>query len=127
MSNVTIIHYSYIQPHVDLNVRNNRTHTPLHCAVIGGYGAIIEALVGYGADVNAADLEDNTALHILLIKKAAKPVSEELAPHIAKVSVQRSTLCTCWLWSLGCLNTELQLERVSKQEREREIERSGGQ
>ena len=96
--NVTIIHYSCVQPHVDLNVRNNRTHTPLHCAVIGGYGAIVEALVGYGADVNAADLEDNTALHILLIKKAAKPISEELAPHIAKVSIrvyQHSTLCTC--------------------------------
>jgi ankyrin repeat protein len=78
----------YIQPHVDLNVRNNQTHTPLHCAIIGGYVSIIEALVGYGADVNAADLEGNTALHILLIKKAAKPLSEELTPHIIKVSIR---------------------------------------
>ena len=79
------VYHACIQPHVDLNIRNNRTHTPLHCAVIGGYGAIVEALVGYGADLNAADLEDNTALHILLIKKAAKPSSEELTPYIVKV------------------------------------------
>ena len=77
----------YIQPHVDLNMRNNRTYTPLHCAIIGGYGAIVEALIGYGADLNASDLEDNTALHILLIKKAVKPPSEALTPHIIKVSI----------------------------------------
>lgn len=82
-----------MQPYVDLNVRNNRTHTPLHCAIIGGYGAIVEALVGYGADINAADLEGNTALHILLIKKAAKPLSEELTPRIVKVSTLCRTLC----------------------------------
>lgn len=82
---VSLVHI-IIQPHVDLNVRNNQTHTPLHCAIIGGYSAIIEALVGYGADINAADLEGNTALHILLIKKVAKPLSEELTPHIVKVS-----------------------------------------
>ena len=42
--------------------------------------------MGYGADINAADLEGNTALHILLIKKVAKPLSEELTPHMVKVS-----------------------------------------
>ncbi len=44
--------------------------------------------MGYGADINASDLEGNTALHILLIKKAAKPLSEELTPHIIKVSIR---------------------------------------
>ena len=67
-------------------MKNNRTHTPLHCASIEGYGTIIEALVGYGADLNATDMEDNTALHILLIKKVGKPPNEDLTPQIMKVS-----------------------------------------
>ena len=67
-------------------MKNNKSHTPLHCAVIGGYGAIVEALVGYGADVNATDSEGNTALHVVLIKKAAKPLNEELTPRILKVN-----------------------------------------
>ena len=49
---------------------------------------MVEALVGYGADINAADLEGNTALHILLIKKFAKPPSQELTPHIVRVSIR---------------------------------------
>ena len=72
-----------------MNMMNNRTHTPLHCAAIEGYGTIIEALVGYGADINATDLEGNTAMHIILIKKNGKPPSEELTPQIVKVRVNK--------------------------------------
>ena len=71
-------------------MRNSRTHTPLHCAAIEGYGAVIEALVGYGADLNAVDLQGSTALHIILIKKNGKPPSEELTPQMIKVRAQSS-------------------------------------
>ena len=80
------------QPTVDINMKNNRTHTPLHCSSIEGYGTIIEALVGYGADLNATDLEGNTVLHIILIKKNGKPPSEELTPQIMKVSARLCNL-----------------------------------
>ena len=78
----------FVQPSVDINIKNNRNHTPLHCTSIEGHGTIIEALVGYGADLNAADTEGNTALHIILIKKVGMPPNEDLTPQIMKVSVK---------------------------------------
>ena len=45
----------------------------------------VEGLVGYGADVNATDLESRTPLLFVLAKKDMKPLSD-WTPHMNKVS-----------------------------------------
>ena len=45
-----------------------------------GHTAIVEALVGYGADLNAADEERGiTALHLIIARKNMKPISASMA------------------------------------------------
>ena len=41
-------------------------HTPLHMAIMRGKSRIVEHLVGYGADLNAVDSDEDTPLHLVL-------------------------------------------------------------
>ena len=59
--------------------------TPLHLAAHGGHTAMVERLVGYGADLNAATSQGNTALHLTLVRRNMAPPSL-LSPHILEVS-----------------------------------------
>ena len=58
--------------------------TPLHIAVHEGHVRIVERLVGFGADLNVATKEGNTALHLALGRKIMSE-PDERTPFIKKV------------------------------------------
>jgi len=58
--------------------------TPLHAVAIEGHSQVIERLVGCGAELNSVDNDGNTALHIVLVKKNAKPATVK-TPQLSKV------------------------------------------
>lgn len=58
--------------------------TPLYLAAQRGYSRIIEALVGYGADVNAKGADGQTVLHLIFSLKTMEPPTED-TPEFAKV------------------------------------------
>lgn len=58
--------------------------TPLHIAAHEGHTAVVERLVGYGADLNAEVEDGNTALHLIVALKKMKPLSKN-TPHLLKV------------------------------------------
>lgn len=39
-------------------------YTPLHCAVVGGRGGMVQELLGKGADVNNKSIHGDTPLHL---------------------------------------------------------------
>ena len=57
----------------------------MHVAAIEGHCRVIERLVGFGADLNHVDNDGNTPLHIVFIKKNAKPLND--APQMNKVQL----------------------------------------
>ena len=71
----------------DLNLRNELQRTALHITAIEGHSAIIESLVGHGVDINARDSDGNTGLHVVLINKNARPLSQ-YTPQMNKVISQ---------------------------------------
>ena len=58
--------------------------TPLHAVAIEGHSQVIERLVGCGAELNSVDIDGNTPLHIVLVKKNAKPATVK-TPQLSKV------------------------------------------
>ena len=56
----------------------------MHVASIEGHSKIVERLVGCGADLNCVDVDGNTALNIILIKKDARPLTDK-TPQLVKV------------------------------------------
>ena len=76
-----------LQSTCDINAKNSKQHTPLHCAIINGQSRVVETLVGHGADLNAADGRGNTALHIVFVKKNAKAPQDQNTPQLSKVCV----------------------------------------
>ena len=75
----------FVQETCNLNIENfTNGFTPLHLAAQRGYCRIIEALVGYGADVNASAGDGQTVLHLIFSHKDMQPPSED-TPEFAKV------------------------------------------
>ena len=68
--------------------------TPLHIAAHEGHTAVLERLVGYGADLNAEVEDGNTALHLIIALKKMRPLSQD-TPHLLKVRpvIEYMTLC----------------------------------
>lgn len=58
--------------------------TALHIAAHEGHASMIELLVGYGADLNAAIEDGNTALHLIVVKKNVKPL-DSTTPYLLQV------------------------------------------
>jgi E3 ubiquitin-protein ligase mind-bomb len=54
----------------DINLRNNRNQTALLLAVSQGHCGVVELLIKLKANINAKDEDEDTALHLVLIKKA---------------------------------------------------------
>ena len=73
----------------DLNLKNDLQQTALHTSSHEGHSHVIERLVGYGIDINAQDSNGNTALHMVLMKKSARPLSHR-TPQMNKVRTQWS-------------------------------------
>ncbi|XP_060518336.1 E3 ubiquitin-protein ligase MIB2 isoform X2 [Cylas formicarius] len=58
------------QGQADIDLRNNRNQTALLLAVSQGHSGVIELLVNLKADINAKDEDEDSALHIILLKRA---------------------------------------------------------
>ncbi|CAG9771297.1 unnamed protein product [Ceutorhynchus assimilis] len=71
----------------DINLRNNRNQTALLLAVSQGHCDVIELLVRLKADINATDEDDDTALHMVLMKRSHldDEVSQSQSPAIHSI------------------------------------------
>ena len=70
----------FVQKSCNINLRSNDGLVSLHIAAHEGHTAVVEALVGYGADLNAADEEKgNTPLHLIIARKNMKPIDASMA------------------------------------------------
>ncbi|MDD9901613.1 MAG: ankyrin repeat domain-containing protein [Alphaproteobacteria bacterium] len=54
---------------LDLNVKTNDGRTPLHCAVAGNLGGLVQEMIDAGADVEARDNQNRTPFILALIKR----------------------------------------------------------
>ena len=95
--------YLCLSPHIqsscNINIRTTNGLTPLHIAAHEGHTAIVEVLVGYGADLNAADEErGNAPLHLIIARKNMKPIDASMA-YLWKVMDMKwiSPLLHCYL------------------------------
>lgn len=88
----------FLQNSCDINAENDMKRTALHVAAIEGNCNVIEKLVGFGADLNRVDKDGNTPLHVVFIKKTAKPLTN--APQITKVllNLKKQILYICRVW-----------------------------
>jgi len=74
-----------VQKSSNVNLRSTDDLVPLHIAAHEGHAAVVEVLVGYGADLNAADEEKgNTALHLIIARKNMEPIDASM-PYLWKV------------------------------------------
>ena len=74
------------QEHCDLDVKNACEQTALHIALIAGHLVVAELLVGYGADINAADKDGDTPLHyVFVLHNVAAP--SKYTPQLLKVCI----------------------------------------
>lgn len=78
------------QPNCDKNVKDTGGCTALHIAAHEGYPAMVERLVGYGADLNSTSSDGNTALHLTLGRNTMIAPSE-LSPRILEVHIHLHT------------------------------------
>ena len=58
----------------NINLKTLTDLTALHVAAHEGHATGVELLVGYGADLNVAVDNGNTALHLILAKNNMKPL-----------------------------------------------------
>ena len=76
-----------LQPSCRIESRSSeKGYAPLHVAVSEGHTALVELLVGYGANVNTAVEDGSTPLLMVLTQKKMKPLSSD-TPHLQQVSL----------------------------------------
>ncbi|KAK9888621.1 hypothetical protein WA026_000850 [Henosepilachna vigintioctopunctata] len=76
----------------DIDLRNNRNQSALLLAVSQGHCGVIELLIELKANINAKDEDGDTALHLVLIKKAhlTAEIRRENCPQIFAIYEQIS-------------------------------------
>ena len=74
---------------------NNRRQTPLLLAVSQGHAALVELLVGAGADVTASDEDGDTGIHVACLKlhSLQGEANPTLSPNIYNVRIFRLLFC----------------------------------
>ena len=82
---------SILQENCNLNTTTVELQTPLHIAAREGYTRVIERLIGYGADPNTTDKNNNTPLSDVIKNRAVITTSSEDSPQ---------TLLVCYLYAL---------------------------
>ena len=79
----TLLLYNSMQESCDVDCLSVALQTPLHIATREGHATCFECLVGYGADVNAADTLGNAPIHYVLAKKNIQTLNGAL--HLSEV------------------------------------------
>ena len=79
----------------NVNSKNHGGLTPMHLAAHEGHTAMVECLVGYGADLNSCGEDGNTVLHLVMVLQNMKPLGEN-TPHLRKVSCVRPFEIECY-------------------------------
>lgn len=74
----------------NVNIRTSESLTPLHIAAHEGHSAVVELLVGYGADLNATADNGNTPLHLVLARTNMKPLNTN-TPYLMQVRYFKHT------------------------------------
>lgn len=77
--------FLYLQDSCDINACTNENQTALHLAVFQGHLAIVERLVGYGAQLNIQDSNGSTPLHLALTSYSTERITAD-TPQMKKVS-----------------------------------------
>ena len=79
-----------LQETCNIDIQNfTNNFTPLHLAGQRGYARVIEALIGYGADVNATASDGQTVLHLIMSLKDMQAPTED-TPELQKVWQQQT-------------------------------------
>lgn len=78
----------------DVDLRNNRKQSALLLAVSQGHSGVIELLIRLKSNINAKDEDGDTALHIVLIKKAHlnTEIKREECPEIFAIYEQLTSI-----------------------------------
>ena len=92
----------YLQLSCDVDAKDNDDLIPLHIAAHEGYTVMVERLVGYGADLNYATPEGNTALHLAL-GRGCMAAPSALSPQILEVLYNIRCTCTVTVYSVHVL------------------------
>lgn len=77
-----------------MNAVTNGAQTALHLATHQGHLRIIERLVGFGVDMNMIDADEDTALHMAVLKDSADALSTD-TPQLKKVGLKCVLMCMC--------------------------------
>ncbi|XP_041378188.1 E3 ubiquitin-protein ligase MIB2-like [Gigantopelta aegis] len=71
----------------EVDLRNNRQQTPLLLAVSQGHTALIELMVSQGANVNVADEDGDTCLHLALMRQSVA-TEKDTSPMLDAIRTQ---------------------------------------
>ena len=74
----------------------DRGYTALHLAANQGHTALIELLVGYGANMNATSHDGSTPLMIVLTEKRMEPLCSR-TPHLQQVRGKLFSIITFYV------------------------------
>jgi len=72
------------QPSCDVDSQTNTRIGALHLAAYGGHTAVIEVLVGYGANLNLTSPDESSVLHVVLGKDEMEEPDQN-SPRIREV------------------------------------------
>lgn len=86
--------FLYMQDSCDIDACTNENQTALHLAVFQGHLAIVERLVGYGAQLNIQDSNGSTPLHLALTSYSTEHITAD-TPQMKKVSYSLHTHQMC--------------------------------
>jgi len=65
----------------------DRGQTALIISVHQGYTRVVEKLVGFGADLNIADADGDTALHLAMVRETIATITSD-TPETSRVRTQ---------------------------------------
>lgn len=72
-----------------MNAVTNGAQTALHLATHQGHSRIIERLVGFGVEMNVIDADEDTPLHMAVLKDSADALSPD-TPQLKKVGSNKT-------------------------------------
>ena len=98
------------QESCDINLKTIGGETPVHIAVERSFNKCAEVLVTNGANVNAQDLNGNTALHRVFLKAEMKNAFESVP--VEKVSIHMFHLISLFMMLVRSRNLHMSYQNL---------------